>query len=421
MVRAVGRKGPRGGKATRAGRSVPAQYLPQLSLGERDRRWQTIRQAMSLWRLDALIIWGSDRSWNQTAANLRYVTHIGERGVAIFPLDGEPLYLGGPKFSYRYWEECQHWVKQIRPYEGPQGIVEAIQELNLEKANLGIVGHWGALQQDVILYREYAELLKRLPAANLVETTPLLEEIRLIKSQEEIQFLREAARLGDLMLEALLQAARPGAKECDLYASMVQAEIANGGEYPSMILMDSGPFPNPFAQKRPPAVPTTRPLQRGDLVITEYHACYGGYLAGVERSISLGKPRREFKELYGVCLQSFEEGVSKMYPGTPLGEVVEAFRAPVHRSGMAYSECGLHGHGLSSPEFPTVTTPPETGGLLSQIPPVALQANMVFGTNIDLYNPRWRQDAGLMLGDTIWISPEGPRRLGQSSLELLVV
>lgn len=204
-------------------------------------------------------------------------------------------------------------------------------------------------------------------------------------------------------------------------ANMLQANIGNGGE-DTMIMLDSGSPPLLHGR---PAPGTTRKLEKGDMIITEYHSNYAGYTIAVEHTFSLGEPLKEFKEIHRVSETAYHNGVSKMRPGAELTEVIEAFRQPVRDAGMAYIEVGVCGHGLSSPEFPSVVFGGE-GGIwhehgLAKIPPVQLKENMVFGINMDVHNPKWNENTGTMLGDTIWVTADGPRQLTRIPVELTVL
>ena len=88
------------------------------------------------------------------------------------------------------------------------------------------------------------------------------------------------------MLAACRDTARPGVKECEVYANMMQTMLANGGEEPTLFLWasDKHPYPHPFR------VPTTRPLERGDMIICEMHPKFGGYFTHVERTFSSASP-----------------------------------------------------------------------------------------------------------------------------------
>src|SRR5437660_1375789 len=109
----------------------------------------------------------------------------------------------------------------------------------------------------------YARLEARLPKVSLVNLDDMMEKLRTVKSAEEIAILEKAAALGDLMLQACRDTARPGVKECEVYARMMEVMLANGGEEPTLFLWaaDAHPYPHPFR------VPTTRPLAKGDMNI----------------------------------------------------------------------------------------------------------------------------------------------------------
>jgi Xaa-Pro aminopeptidase len=274
---------------------------------------------------------------------------------------------------------------------------------------------------DTVLYRPYSKIINELPNARFHDSSGLIEELRMLKSPEEIRMLKKASQLADAMYEAMVQSAKPGVRECEVYASMLQTLVAKGGEE-DMIWLSSGPYPPPHATKPPPSY---RQLEPGDLLVVEYHSNYNGYISGIEHSVSIGEPRKEYKEIHEICLESQKSGIGKMRAGNSLIEVVDAFRAPILEAGMNFVECGIHGHGLASPEFPSCMY----GGMSEEwgwhpyamIPPIELQENMVFGTASDVFNPRWKGNTGLMLGDTVLVTTEGPVKLCQAPSELTIV
>jgi Xaa-Pro aminopeptidase len=397
--------------------------LPQLSLEERDRRWGKIRHKMALQGLDGLIIFSMRTMYHGGTTNLRYVTHLDSAGYVLFPLQGEPIVFPGVIHLGEYAPVSQNWVKEVRPRPSPEALVAGVKEIGLERGNLGIVG-FGSVQSrlapDVVPYRAYTKIQESLPGARFSDATGILEEVRLVKSEEEVRFLEKAADLAYLMYEAMVEAARPGNMECQVVAAMIQANVANGGEE-DHILLDVGSPPLLHGRYEP----TTHLLEKGDIIVVEYHSRYAGYLIAVEHSVSLGEPSKEFQEIHKVSEECFYRGIEKLRPGVLFSEVVEAFRAPADEAGMAYVELGIHGHGLSSPEFPT-TVFGGRGGIwhehgLAKVPNVMLEENMVFGTNIDLHNPNWRKDTGLMVGDTMLVTRNGPRKMTRVPLEFTVV
>jgi len=395
-------------------------HLPQLSLAERDRRWTGLREAMGLRGLDCLLVWGTDRFYGMGTANLRYLTHIAaKQGICCFPRMGDPVVFIENIHMYHPYGPyllSQDWVAEVRPFTGIDAVAGVVRDLGKARCRLGIVGYGSALQQHIIAYQEYEALREALPDAELVDVTDVLDELRLIKSPEEIALLEQSGRLAAAMVEALLETARAGVRECEVYAEMVRAHIAAGGEPYIFCFFSADPVD--FCERyllhaRPqPIAPTMRPLQGGDLVLAEFHASYGGYLTGVEFSAFVGPPPSELARVHDVAVECLRCGVERLRPGVTLQEVWEALRQPVQAAGMDYIECGFHGHGVGSPEFPAVVYKPEEPVLSGRgLEKFALRAGMVLALNIDIHDPHWRKDVGIMLGDTVVVSESGARRL----------
>jgi Xaa-Pro aminopeptidase len=162
----------------------------------------------------------------------------------------------------------------------------------------------------------------------------------------------------------------------------------------------------------PPNGPTFRPLQKGDVVLSEFHCSVAGYLSATEFSFSVGRAPEPLRRIHEVQVACLEHVLPYFKSGVALKEVWEAIRQPCLEAGLDYLELGFHGHGLASPEFPTVVYKPGEGTLDGKgLGEFQLSENMVFGTNIDIYDPSWKPNVGLMFGDTVVVTPEGGRRL----------
>ena len=135
------------------------------------------------------------------------------------------------------------------------------------------------------------------------------------------------------MLAACRDTARPGVKECEVYAGMMQAMIANGGEEPTLFLWacDRYPYPHPFR------VPTTRPMERGDLIICEMHPKFGGYFTHVERTFCLGEPEPKHLDIYEGCLAAYRRGLELFGPGKTISTAMEAVKDEIVSRGLRAS------------------------------------------------------------------------------------
>lgn len=380
--------------------------------------------------LDAVLVSGSDAFMGYGMANVRYLTQVGGHhgGFAIFARNEPPIVFNAPPHEHRpfnAWLTAQDWVDDIRPNRGIAGVVEALGTLGLSRGRVGLVGYRSALALIAMPYPMYASLREGLPEAELVEATDLVDGLRLVKSAEEIGLLERAGRIAGTVVETLIATAGRGVRECDLFAEMMRAAMMAGGEPQLFNMLASGSFAQADGPQylmhgiAPPNGPTSRPLQPGDLVITEFHCSVAGYLSGSEFSLTIGPAPEPVHRIHQAQVACLLNSLPRFRPGVPLKDVWEAMRRPCLDVGLDYLELGFHGHGLASPEFPTVVYKPGEGALDGKgLEDFALRENMVFGLNVDIYDPRWRRDVGLMFGDTVVVTPDGGRRLCHVPLEL---
>lgn len=417
------------------------EHVPQFSLEERNRRWAAVWEEMRLNELDCLLIKGTDVFFGYGESNIRYLTQIGGQRMgtlAIFPEEGVPVVFASPPHMhdkpFPVYRAFNDWVAETRPMTGLKPVIESLKAMGYEQGNIGLVGFKGGYANNTISREEYQLLLKGLPKAVFTEATPLVEKARMIKSPEEIDMLKRSGEISRLKIEAMARMAVPGTKECELYAEMVKTEISHGAEAFTFNLLASGSVTDTehiqhlLHGRGQPLSPTTRPLAKGDLIITEFHTSYAGYLTGCEKSVFIGEPPKELRRIHDVAVECMEVGIEKLRPGVTLGEAAEAFRAPAKKAKMDFIELGFHGHGLSSPELPrTATVPSEklrrTHGAGSFNGPASMmiRENMVLATNIDIHDPDWRTDVGVMgPADTIWVTGKGPVKLVGTPLEFSI-
>jgi Xaa-Pro aminopeptidase len=395
--------------------------LPRLSLAERDRRWAAVRKEMAARSLDAIVLWGWPVMWDFYTANARYLAPIGgnaEFNVLVFPADGEPTSIVQMPTFVEGWRAAQDWVGDVRPRSKTwaDSVANRIRELKLEAGRIGMDGLAGTLDPDGWLpHAVFTRLTSLLPKASFVGLEDMLEKVRSIKSAEELDMLRKAAKLGDLMLSTCRDTARPGVKECEVYAGMMQAMMANGGEEPTLFLWncDRYPYPHPFR------MPTTRPMQRGDLIICEMHPKFGGYFTHVERTFSLGEPEKQQLAIYDGCLAAYRRGLENFGPGKSISVALDAVKEETDARGLGICEAGVHGHGLASLEYPryrhhAIAADREAIKVVGD----RFEPGMVFAFNIDLFDPKWHDGkTGCVFAETMEITDTGARRMHSFPME----
>ena len=389
--------------------------LIRLSLSERDRRWALARKEMDERGLDCLVLWGWPAVWDFCTANARYLSPIGgnaEFNVLVFPRNGDPTtYILMPTFL-EGWKAAQDWVSDIRARRGTwaDSVVDRLKELGLTKGRIGMDGLAGPLDPDGWLpHSVYTRLKELAPQAEFINLDDMCEMMRTVKSQEELELISRAAKLGDMMLATCRDIAKPGVRESEVYGGMMETMLANGGEEPTLFLWncDALPYPHPFR------LPTVRKMERGDLIICEIHPKTGGYYTHVERTFSLGEAKPEQHRIYEGCLAAYEAGMKQFAPGKPISVAMNHVRDVIAELGFGICEAGIHGHGLASLEYPRY----RHHALKADVEALKkvgdeFRTGMVFAFNIDLFDPKFHEGkTGCVFAETVTITDTGARRM----------
>lgn len=421
---------PAGARAT----TVPSRYYPQMPLSERNRRWQRLRTKMILEGVDALVFLGNDTYWDMGNANIRYVFGTAAKmgTVGLFLLDQDPvIYNAVPHMSQPFHPQAslQDWVNDIRIYRGPREVAGEIIDRGLATGRIGLVTFSSTIQPRTLLKTDYDAYTALLPNVEFVSFDAHLQELRVVKSEAEIDFMRQAGRIARSVLDSLVEGAVAGRSEAAVFADMVRTSIASGGEPNIFQLFTSGPVEHPDDEiwhmlhgADQPMSPTMRPLDDGDLVVVEWHTKYGGYMVHTEYTVHVGqKVPPALDRLFKVAVECLDASREALRPGVTMREAWEAIRRPAERAGVSWVELGWHAMGLASPEFPTVVYQPGYGSRSLNghgIGDLVLEEGMTFGNNIDLYDQRWKSDVGIMYADFMVVRPGGAELLVNTPREL---
>src|SRR5207249_6420844 len=174
----------------------------RFSLAERDRRWKAIRELMVRDHLDVIVAppnLGNSTDWQ---ADARYISHCGGGADAsigvVLPLVGDVTVVA-TSAQERWAPKIQDWVTDVREVNRRygQGMAERLLELGLQKGRIGVsgLGFGTRTPEGTIFHGTYEALRERLPEAEFVPASDLLQEVRQVKSQEEIDVLQRSVGL----------------------------------------------------------------------------------------------------------------------------------------------------------------------------------------------------------------------------------
>jgi Xaa-Pro aminopeptidase len=297
-------------------------------------------------------------------------------------------------------------------------IVERLKELKVDLGRIGITG-LGEVEgtrtpEGTILHGTWKQIREAFPQAQLVDATEILAEVRYVKSPEEIQALKKSMEIIEVAYQAEIDAARPGAKDWEVWAETQCALMRNGSEMPVHCNWVSGKNP-----KRTLTRPSMRFLERGDLIINEVEASWIGYRSQGVQPVFVGVADPVHRELIKVQRELFNRVMENLKPGVTVKELAELTAslaqqvAPqVGPAAGATAQLTMHGRGAGD-DGPIITSTARSPRQLS----VALRENMVF-----IFKPSAKSSDGSICtwGDTVVITSKGGQRLGKRSHDLAV-
>ncbi len=171
---------------------------------------------------------------------------------------------------------------------------------------------------------------------------PLVETLRLIKDDNELAVMREAALMGCRLFDHILQLLRAGMKEVEVAAELeFQARLigAEGMSFDTIVASGA-------RSALPHGAATTQPLPRKGFVTLDFGIIHKGYCSDMTRTVHLGTPTARERNAYQAVLEAQEAGVAAVSSGVSSGDVDEAARSVLRREGLAEAFCHSTGHGV---------------------------------------------------------------------------
>jgi Xaa-Pro dipeptidase len=257
----------------------------------------------------------------------------------------------------------------------------------------------------------YVRIKEMLGGALVSEATNLVNDLKLVKSPNEIALIREASRIADLGMDAGINAVAEGRSELEVSGDVYRAMMSAGGGLPASTI-------NLVTGERlglPHGGPTLRRLKRGDGGNVEFGATYKRYTVTMGRQFCLGKPTKRMQELYDIVRRASDACIAAVRAGVPAIVPHEAAKRVIANAG--YDRYRLHttGYGIA-PGFPPSWGEPihMFGG--SQY---TLQAGMLLSVEPPIFIGEERVGARII--DNILVTDTGAELLSRYTRDLIVV
>ena len=262
-----------------------------------------------------------------------------------------------------------------------------------------------ALEAHAVTWQQYLSFKDRL-GVELVPGSEWIEQLRMIKDEEEIACLKGAGKAGDAVFADILSAVRPGMTEMDVASRIVSGLKANGcsGESFATIAIAGTKTALPHGQ------PDETALKAQDVLLMDYGGFYHGYAGDMTRTVFLGEPSALFRDRYEIVLEAQLAGLHAVRAGVKCSDVDGEVRKVLEKYGLSqyYVHATGHGVGLEIHEAPRVGSRSDT----------VLKENMAVTVEPGIYIPGW---GGIRIEDSVIVHADSCEPLTHSGKELIIL
>lgn len=351
-------------------------------------RVEKVRNTMRELEIDGLIVY--------SPYNLRYLANFtGTTGYALLTLD-EAYFVT----DARYTQQAQKQAQGYTVIEHKTGWMGVFADL-IQKHHLKHVG-FEADHVSVAMLEAFEDAFD----TNLVATTGIVEKIREIKDEKEIQTIREACRISDAAFLHILNVMKAGMSEIEVANELdffMRKQGASGVSFDTIIA--SG-----VRSSMPHGVASEKLIEKGDLVTLDFGCYFQGYVSDMTRTIAVGEPIDQLKEIHDVVLQAQLLVSTAAGPGKTGVELDAIARDYIASRGYGdyFTHSTGHGIGLEIHEAPNV----------SRIATQAFVPGNVITNEPGIYLPGV---GGVRIEDDIIIHENGGEVIQQVPRELIIL
>ena len=330
-----------------------------VSTTELERRWKLVREMMKERKIDYLVAQNSEEFLGGT---VRWFTDFSARyqfpTTVIFPVDSQMTTInngGDPPAEQSPPPWAARGIKNrlgavyfsTAPYTNTREAELAVSVLKEKKRpTIGLV------ERAFIPITFYEYLVEHLPEAKFIDATEWVDEIKVIKSPEEIELTQGTAALQDHAIEHLKRTIQPGMRDFEVVAEAQYSFLRNGSER-QLIQVGSGPA-GTAVHFLPPQL-QNRLIKEGDqiTVLMETNGP-GGYYTEIMRCFMVGKnPPQELQDAHGIAVETQTMNVNRLKPGVDPKDLWDMTNDFLKKKGyLPNVRLYAHGQGLSLVERP---------------------------------------------------------------------
>jgi len=292
-------------------------------------------------KVDGIYI--SNPSWQETITDLNffYFTRLLDSGLSegasIFLTKDQKIIITGVLGE----EDAKRSGFEVTVYKNKEDKDEILKKLFKDKNKIGI-------SFSTFTVQEFSNLKEKFPSLEFIDVGPMINELRYIKDEQEISFIKEATKITAESLEELLNQLKEGVTEKEIASQLSILFIKNGADGNAFIPIVS--FGENTAEQH--HFPGARKLKYGDFVLFDVGARYMRYNADITRTYIFGRGNEKQKNIYETVKKAQEIGIKTLKDGIMGIDVQNNMRKFVDSTEFkdlckqGAQACNLVGHGL---------------------------------------------------------------------------
>lgn len=262
-----------------------------------------------------------------------------------------------------------------------------------------------AFEGDHTSVSQFNDMRSTFPSVQWESTSMLMENLQAVKDESELDAIRTAAEVTDVVYEEILPMLKPGTTEKEVAIQMITRyrQESDGEAYNPIVA--GGPN-----SALPHAVPSDRPFEKGDFIVIDAAAKYAGYHADMTRTPVVGEATEKHHEIYEIVKGSQQAGCDAAKAGMACKDMDSVTRDYITERGFGeYFNHGT-GHGLGL----EIHTEPR----MSQLSTQTLEENNVVTIEPGIYLAGW---GGVRIEDDVIIKKNGCEILNQTTKDLMIL
>lgn len=347
---------------------------------------QWLRNKMSSLGLQGLII--------SNPINIKYLTNIEAEGVLLLTRKDniyitDARYIEGVHTTLTLFDEI---------------IVYDINDLSSDDyENFFMFCENVGFEENYISYAKYKELIRKYKINNFVETEYIIEKQRMIKDEDEIEYIKQACKVTDDCFSYLLTYIKPGMTEKEIASEIEKyyKENADGLAFDTIVASGEN-------SSKPHCIPSDRVIEKNDIITIDMGCKINGYCSDMTRTIFVGEVPDEIKKVYNIVYLNQKKVGEQYKEGANTRQLTKMVENDFKLSNYDLVHALGHGVGLDIHEAPYINKASD----------MTLKENMVVTNEPGIYIPG---KFGVRIEDTVLITKFGSINLTNSDKNYIII